>query len=310
MNESRFRSPLLVWTLWAFISLVLGTGPANISPRLESAVQSVVGFSLNLVRFRSTTVANSPDSTSSDPEITNKLLAQNRALSLMVAELHEEVEQLKRSAPIIQSQSEEPLLSIDAAEARVIGQRGERLSDNLELLISLGKDQKIQTGELILAGDGVLIDQGEQQRLTPDQLVTVGRALFGRTTQVGKQTALIQPITSADFKVAVRIVRHSALGPVQGPKGILSGTGNSCKINEVLATEAVKEGDEVYTDRSVSPGSFPIYCGRIVNAVVAPTANTWTIDVQPLHTPDKVPATVSVLRTQLNPVRIELLPAE
>ena len=131
-----------------------------------------------------------------------------------------------------------------------------------------------------------------------------GKALLGRTENVGRWTSRVQPVTDTAFRIGVRLVRPSPLGPVQGARGILSGQGNGCTLNDVPATEAVAVGDLVYTDSLVSPAGEPIYCGRVTAATVEPTASHWTIEVTPLHSPEKVPARVEVLRAEWNAERM------
>lgn len=297
-STSRIRLPLLAWGGWLFISLFLQSGPLQIRDRLQSAMQASSAFLLDqiasLFPSRSNSSDHRPETSSSD----SSLLAENRELLRRVAELREENLQLRQAVPY-NSAPHAALVTLDVIPARIIGRRGDVLSDSLELLISLGKEQGLVPGELVLSGRGLLIDQGAEQGLTADQLLTSGRALFGRTIRVGKRTTLVQPMTDIDFRMAVRIVRRSSLGIVQGPGGILAGTGSGCRLEEVSATEAVAAGDEVYTDRLVSPAAEPIYCGRIVSAKVASSDSHWTIEMVPLHSPACLPAELSVLKTGL-----------
>jgi cell shape-determining protein MreC len=188
--------------------------------------------------------------------------------------------------------------------ARVIGHLGDPLRGSSELLLSLGKQQGLVGRELVLGDSGLLIDQGADSGLNPDQLAVFGRGLLGRTTRVARWTSLVQPLTDENFRIGVRIIRRSPLGAVDGPRGILAGTGTGCRLDEVPATEAVAVGDEVYLDELVSAGTGPIYCGRIVRVDVAPTASHWSIDVAPFSRLDEMPAELQVLRMKLHPQRM------
>lgn len=306
MHHSNLLISMLVWAGWLIVSLFLNAGPETARSRLTEWMHSAPASVLNLtyqLRHGSGTTSDSINSQLS-PEM-ERLQTENRALIQLVAQLREENKQLRQSTSLESiSDDSSPLVNLDLLPARILGQQGEPMSDGVELLVSLGRNQGIIPGKLALSGTGLLIDQGEKQNLHPDQLLTAGSALFGRVTKVGSQTSLVQPITHADFRMAIRIVRRSSLGPVQGPRGILVGTGNGCRLEEVLATEAVAVGDEVFTDRLTTPGGEPIYCGRVIYAEAPEGSHHWTIDVAPVHSPSSVPPRLSVLRGKLNPDRI------
>jgi len=285
------------------LSLFLQAGPESIRDHLQAGLQATSASTLIAIHrllHRDSSMNSTAKRPSEQPVELEQLRRENRELARHVAELRSENELLLRSTPLMRTLTPEPLIQLDAVSARVIGLHGEALSESLQLLISIEKDQGIAAGELVLSGTGLLIDQGKSLGLKPDQLVTAGRSLFGRTLRVGERTALVQPITDPEFRVAVRLVRRSALGAVQGPQGILVGTGNGCRLDEVMATEAVAAGDEVFTDRLASPGSEPIYCGRVTSAEADAGDHHWTIQVAPLQTLAKLPARLDVLRTELN----------
>lgn len=304
MTETSLRIPLCIWLGWLMLSLFWQTGPILVREQLQAGWLSSSALLLSPMQMFFVNGDNNGVSNSSNAEQLKQALAENRTLAQLVADLRAENSQLQQTASPLAVPEESSLVKLDAVRARIIGQRGDVLSDSMQLLVALGSEQGILEGELVLTGQGLLIDQGAAQGVSPDQLITAGRGLFGRTVQVGKQTALIQPITSPEFRMAVRIIRRSALGAVQGPQGILAGTGKGCRVDEVTATEAVAVGDEVYTDRLVSPGAEPIYCGRVTRAEAQPGENHWTITVAPLHSSSSTPARLFVLRTALNPIRL------
>ncbi|WP_437227923.1 rod shape-determining protein MreC [Planctomicrobium sp. SH661] len=311
--ETSIRIPILVWTGWLLVTLFLQAGPEKVQMQIQSGLQALAALGLESVHVVMK-LGGTPDSretrtgdASADRET---LAAQNRMLAKLVADLQSENDQLRQAAPLTKTEDAVPLVDFHAIPTRILGQRGDQFSDSLQLLISLGSAQGIHSGELVLSGKGLVIDQGKKQGITPDQLVTAGRGLFGRTVRVGKETSLVQPVTDPAFRMGVRIVRRSAFGAVQGPQGILVGTGTGCRLTEVTATEAVAVGDEVYTDRLVSPGSEPVYCGRITRAEVQSGENHWSLEVAPLQAPGNFPRELFILRAELNPDRIGQIPAE
>lgn len=307
MHQSNLLITMLVWAGWLLLSLFLNAGPESVRGRLTEWMHSAPASALNVthqLRHGSET-PNAPLNSSASQKL-ERLQAENRTLAQLVARLREENRQLQQSTSLPTTNEDEagPLVNFDLLPARILGQQGEAMSDGVELLVSLGRNQGLIPGKLALSGDGLLIDQGEHQHLAPDQLLTAGRALFGRVTKVGAQTSLVQPITHADFRMAIRIVRRSSLGPIQGPSGILVGTGTGCRLEEVIATEAVAVGDEIFTDHLATPGAEPIYCGRVMHAEAPEGSHHWTIEVAPVHLPTSFPSRVTVLRGKLNSARI------
>jgi len=303
-SPMHIRSAFLIWTGWLLLSLFLQAGPEIFRDLLQTGQQTLIAPVLELLATRMQFDSALISQSSPADTVRESLLLENREYVRMIAELRNENSQLRQSAPRQEEVPTEPLTVWNVIPARIIGQRGDRLSESLQLLVSLGTEQGMTPGELALSGPGLLIDQGAGQGISPDQLLTAGRALYGRIVRVGSQTSLVQPVTDPDFRMAVRIVRRSRLGPVQGPGGILAGTGSGCRLDEVSATEAVAAGDDVYTDRLVSPGTHPIYCGRIIDAQAEAGENHWTIHVAPVHTGTNFPAKLSILSAELNSVRI------
>ncbi len=231
---------------------------------------------------------------------TTSLQKQNRDLAAMIVMLQAENARLKSVPEISFEEEGQALRKTSALKANVIGRQREGVARNRRLLIALGERHGLVGDELILDGEGVLIDQGADADLMTDQLVSLGRSLFGRTVEVGRWTSLVQPITHPDFRTAVRLVRVSEFGTVTGAEGILKGTGAGCEMIEVVGTEPVAVGDLVYTDPLVSPTSVPVYCGRVTQASIAPNDAHWTILVSPAHSVDSIPTELSVLQVELN----------
>jgi cell shape-determining protein MreC len=305
MNREPRHLPLIVWACWVLTILFLRAGPAQLRGRLQLGLQE--GCGVVLAAWTSIVpVAEKSPSTPLEEHgrpIQEQLRLENRQLRESIAQLKWENDKLKRaSGP--EPEAGWPLMQAEAVPARVIGHLGDPLRGNSELLLSLGKQQGLVGQELVLGETGILIDQGTDSGLNSDQLAVFGRGLLGRTTRVSRWTSLVQALTEDTFRIGVRIIRNSPLGPVDGPRGILAGTGVGCRIDEVPATEAVAVGDEVYLDEIIAAGAGPIYCGRVLRVSVAPTASHWSIDVEPFSRPGEMPAELHVLRMRLHPQRV------
>ncbi len=294
MERNARTAALIVWAGWLLIAVFLRVGPESALNSTQSILQAGAGRLLTLLPSHWLETARSDQ-----PQQIEQLQAENRELIRLAAELKAERDQLQlhQKLPV---NSDQALLRSTLTTARILGRKGDPLSTNLELLISLGKQAGLNESDLVLTGDGLLIDAGLNQHLKPDQIITAGRTLLGRTRRVGEQTAIVQPLIDADFRIAVRVIRRSPLGPVQGPAGVLAGTGTGCRINEVSATEAIAVGDDVYTDPIASPTGVPVYCGRISLAEAEPTASHWTIQMVPVNSLKELPNNVEVLISSIN----------
>lgn len=306
MTQSSWKQPFLIWCGWVLFALFLNFGPPSLFERIESLVLNSSGLSLKLVDSaqrwgQGSTGSNSSTElkTLSDDSAFISLKKQNRDLGALLATLQAENQQLKSIPDLAFDSTTTPLQIITGVQANVIGRQATEETNQNRLLISLGERHGLAGDELILEGEGLLIDQGDLANLTPDQLVTFGRSLYGRTVQVGRWTSLVQPITDPEFRTAVQLVRKSDFGLVTGASGILKGTGSGCEIIEVAGTEAVAVGDLIYTDTSVSPTATPIYCGRVIEATISPNAAQWTIIVSPATPQKSLPSELTVMKTEL-----------
>jgi len=301
MHLSSRTSSFAIWIGCLLLASVLILGPSGIRHHAEAVLMELAGAGTALA----TSGSNNPSLDREHTAKVERLAAQNRQLAVLVAQLQYELEQSRAVAHIPQSLPDgSQLTQTKGVTTRVLGRRGE--NSTADLLIALGKQSDLTGEELVLVGEGDLIAGGESLDIAVDELVCQGRQLLGRVTQTGRWSSLVQPVTNADFKVAVQIIRHSELGPVWGPQGILVGTGTSCEILEVPATQPVAVGDHVYTHSTASPTSELVYCGRITEVNIGPQDQSWTIQVTPAVT--QTPATVTVLKSQLNPRLISRQP--
>ncbi len=303
-HDAGFRSgAAIAWGGWLVVVFVLNFGPPALFQSGQSFLQFIVGGALSLLPEPVFATEPRPSMPSQESGKTIHLLdVENRELRRQIAELRAEKSRWESLQQLPMNSGEE-LLQATALTSRILGRKGDPFALNLKLLIALGKEQGLHESELVLAGEGLLIDTGAGQQLHADQLILVDRSLLGRISRVGKQTSLVQPLTDASFRMAVRLYRRSPLGAVQGPAGILTGAGAICRIDEIPATEAVAVGDDVYTDPVASPTGLPIYCGRITKVDVSSTAVHWSIEMTPQNLPSQIPNKVQVLKSSLNPVR-------
>jgi cell shape-determining protein MreC len=322
-NSTFNKTPAaLVWCGWLGCALFFHFGPLAVREAVEAFLIQSAGGMLVVVDEFTGSWSRSTREQHDDRERLEQLEAENRRLVLQVAELDQKLHRLSLSgeetpfsdgSSSAESDDETPLLHTRSITARVLGRLGTRsrsaeqssakrsaASGELRFLVRLGERAGVVGEELVLGNEGVLIDRGDSSELQRDQLVWADRGLFGRTVAVGRWTSAVQPVTHPEFRIGVRIVRRSPRGPVFGSRGILSGTGDGCRLLEVPATEPVVEGDFVYTDAALTPGAEAVYCGRVVRAEVGPNDGQWTIDVAPLHRPEDIPRELHVLRAELN----------
>ena len=235
MTQSSWKQPFLIWCGWILFALFLNFGPPSLFERIESLVLNSSGLSLKFVDSAQRWVQSSSDTNSStenktvsDDSALIALKKQNRDLAALLATLQTENQQLKSIPDLNFDLTTTPLQSITGVQANVIGRQTAEETNQNRLLVSLGERHGLAGDELILEGEGLLIDQGEFASLTPDQLVTFGRSLYGRTVQVGKWTSLVQPVTDPEFRTAVQLIRKSDFGLVTGASGIVKGTSSGC----------------------------------------------------------------------------------
>ncbi len=307
MSTSRWQSPFSIWLSWLLLAAFLYFGPGTFSNHLTDMVLGGAGWSLSSLdslaewslKSASSVSPESLDESGNDLRLQN-LEKQNRDLVAMLTRLREENELLNAFPESHEFSGSRSLQTTTAVPVNVIGTRGPKELGRMRLLIALGEREGLAGDELVLDGEGLLLDQGSVSGLSTDQLVSFGKSLYGRTVQVGKWTTLVQPVTDPEFRTAVQLIRSSDYGTVMGARGILKGTGDRCEMIEVVGTEPVAVGDLVYTDTLVSPTSVPIYCGRVTKATIAANAIHWTIDVAPANPAESTPATLTVLKTDLN----------
>jgi len=298
------RGGLVVWFLSLALGLLLLFGPATIVQRVEAITLEGASWGLAQIHQFVDGDQESEQTIVSEENLRDdqntQTEAQNRQLVAMVAQLRHQLDEMKQTpSPPSVAQNGSPLIQAKRLTGRVLGARLDG-ANSLQYLTELGQSAGISGEEIVLSGDGVLIDRGLENGANVDDVTTSGNALFGRIQQVGRWTSCIQPVTHPDFRIAVRVIRQSNLGPVWGPRGILHGQTKSLSVTDIPATEAIAVGDAVYAQATVETDSEYLYCGRILQAELAPGASHWTIAVQPaVDVHETVPKTLHVLAKEL-----------
>jgi len=206
----------------------------------------------------------------------------------------------------------EPLLRVDAVEARVLGRSAETFLRGHDLL-DFGAGKGATPGALVVDGgfvsggdrSGALVDAGADLGLRPGRLVLAGRRVWGKLAAVGPQTSVVERLTDRGYRDTVQIVRREAAdtGSARlGPRGMLVGNGEAlCRIEMIETTEPVAVGDEVWT---IADGviTAPLIYGRIVRAERPAAGSHWQIWMAPAIG-SEVPQRVAVLKLELNAAR-------
>ena len=201
-------------------------------------------------------------------ELQNTLLQnelQRRQLLIENARLHNLVRTTKRleAADVVASQH---LIEFVGIRANVLSRTG--LPHALtEAIVDAGKSQGLQRSQLVVDGEGLLLDQGKDSGVEAGQKVAHGTAVVGRITEVSQWVGLVQPVTHNEFSAAVQIVKLAPQGAAYGAKGLLSGTGEgTCLISGIPYTEAVAVGDEVFSADIDGVQGPRLYYGKVIKA--------------------------------------------
>jgi cell shape-determining protein MreC len=243
--------------------------------------------------------------------------AEQRQLAARLAALRAELDAARAGAlHLLSCELGTPLVQTAAVTARVLGNGAANLPSQEQRLLDAGTAHGLADGDLILqspieTSDGVpadlLIDQGADQHLQPDWLVTSRGALLGRVRECGQWTSSVQRITDPQFRVAARLVRHSPEGPVFGAAGVFAGAGTTGgELMLVPTTEPVAVGDRVYTQERIAGQSLMLLIGTVAAAELPDGEPHWNIAITP--TASEPGLTVEVLKLELNPRRLAANP--
>lgn len=211
---------------------------------------------------------------------------------LRVAEASEITETISGSGPL-------PLVQFSVVPARVLSRSG--MPDRLrELIVDAGADTGATRSELIVDGDGLLLDQGQAAGIAAGARVLEGAVVLGRIARAARWVSLVEPVTSETFSARVQLVRATGDESHFGAEGILSGSGSGdCVITGIPYTEPVAVGDEVVSVDIDGVRGPRLSFGRVTQAEFL-SGGEWQIRVQPAARPAFADQ-VAVVRMQLDP---------
>jgi len=170
-------------------------------------------------------------------------------------------------------------------------------------VIDGGWKKGLREQALVLASRRPLVDIGQNQQLSPEDTLLIGRTVLGKIETVGRWTSTFIPVTDSDFRGRAQLVRQTDQGPAWGAQGLLRGTGAGCQLEGISAEETVRPGDLVYTAERDGILSAPLVYGTVTTAELDADGREWTIVIEPAPTPS-ILGQVQVLRAALNPARV------
>ena len=237
----------------------------------------------------------------------DQMESQRRQLLIENARLHNEL-RLTGFLPARIGDNDR-LAGFEVIPARVLSRHG--MPPALQqLFIDAGRAHGMTRSELVLDGDGILLDEGEQAGVAGGQQVLQGRTVFGRIERAGQWVSQVQPVTDKQFSARVRLTRSDIIPVTRvasgATEGILEGTGTGCRITGVPYTESVAEGDEVFSADIEGVAGPKLYYGRVVQATFE-SGGEWTVLVKPAATAGDVQS-VTVVRPTLNTSKIQFIP--
>lgn len=294
-------------TLATALSAALLSLPMAFSERCRAVVRDLAFPALSrLVSDVSAENRSKPASTASIAAVERQLTeATRQALYWQAVSARLKTERdkaVQQAGMLAASRDAGPLLDAEWISARLLS-RGTPLPGWELPVINRGTDRTIAAGDLV-AGHP-LLDVGTRDSVAIDSRVVAGRAVLGRIATAGQWTSTVQLVSDAGYRGAAQLVRQSGGAAVEGPEGVLVGTGaGRCSLQYVAATEPVRVGDLVVTPLRQPWGRGPLLYGTVTRADAAAGATHWSIDVEPLADLRKA-AEILVLTVHPNPRRIE-----
>lgn len=221
-----------------------------------------------------------------------------RQLMIENARLRHDLKREKASSAIIQAI--EPLNSLaqfELLQASVISSRG--MPDSLQdLIVDAGRTAGITRSELVVSGDGAILDAGLDDAVAAGDRVLTGAVVVGRIEKAARWVSLVQPVTAAGFKAQVILMRQTPDGLHPGAAGMLEGIGEGeCLVTGIPHTEAVAVGDEVVSANVNGVRGPQLYFGRVIRAEFL-AGGQWDVRVEPAASMEDL-ETVGVLRLNL-----------
>lgn len=150
-----------------------------------------------------------------------------------------------------------------------------------ELIISAGKSAGITRSELVVDGSGAVVDVGSDAGVAAGDRVLSGSSVIGRIEKTGRWVSMVQPVTSAEFRAQVQLLRASDDGLHFGAIGMLEGTGSAeCRLTGVSYTDAVTVGDTVVSADINGVRGPRLFFGTVTSAEFL-AGGQWDVRIQP-----------------------------
>ena len=214
-------------------------------------------------------------------ELNVQQLHKMRQLMIENARLRRDLKQSKDATAIAEFiEPAESLTDYAMIPAQVISSSG--LPGSLrELIISAGNSAGITRSELVVDGSGAVLDVGSDGGAAAGDRVLSGSSVIGRIEKTGRWVSMVQPVTSADFRAQVQLLRASEDGLHFGAVGMLEGTGSSeCRLTGVSYTEAVTVGDTVVSADINGVRGPRLFFGTVTSAEFL-AGGQWDVRIQP-----------------------------
>jgi rod shape-determining protein MreC len=233
--------------------------------------------------------------TAGDGDVDSSWQRQVRYWQAEAALLRAELDELQRVPRWPEAAVVPPLVRPVLRSARVIGWERTTGAEGPAAVLRAGRANSIDVNDLVLAPGEAILDQGQSQGLSGDDLVLAGRSVVGRIARTNRWTSTIQPITDPEFRGQAQIVRLQDGEALLGAEGIIAGAeSGTCRLLHIGTTEPVAEGDLVFTSLRGVAISPPLFYGTITRAELKPGEPDWSIEVAP-HRRGPPPSEVLVL---------------
>jgi cell shape-determining protein MreC len=236
-----------IFFLSILVTIADRTGILNpFRPALHDALSPGRLMVLAMTSQNSLTVKSEESADAASNEVQRRNETLLRQFMIENARLRRDLKREQATSAIMQSF--EPLNSLAQFEllrASVISSGG--MPNSLrDLIVDAGKAAGITRSELVIAGDGILLDVGSDSSVAAGDRVLTGAIVVGRVDKAARWVSLVQPVTAVGFKSQVILLRQTPDGPHFGAEGMLEGTGNAeCTLTGIPHTDAVAVGDEV-----------------------------------------------------------------
>ncbi len=204
-----------------------------------------------------------------------------RSLMIENARLRRDLKRRQASESPFAERSREALVELQSVPAKILNRSG--LPDSLrELMIDAGQGKGIRRSELVVQGDGILLDVGTKDTVRAGDRVVDGLAVIGRIDKTAQWVSLVLPISAKGFKARARILRIANDEAHFGATGMLEGLGNGeCSLTGIAHTEAVAIGDQVVS-MDVNGVDGPVLTfGEVVKADFL-AGGQWDVRVKPV----------------------------